>query len=745
MTAVRTMFPELGNNIGDRIGNDHPLLEGINHADVGTVLTAGHSFSAELNLEQLVEKVTAAGVLATNASMGAFFYNSVDSEGHLLKLHTIVGANPKLFESFPEPRNTPLLSPEMAKNQIIRCDVVSEDPRFKGMPLGHLPVVSYLSVPVITPSGRKAGILIFGHPQSAIFDERSEQIAVAIAAQAAVSIDNALLFRSAQLEITKREAVETSLRMMTELAPSIIFTREPCGKITYTSQYWYDYTGMEQGTPHDLTWYDSVHPDDRQSLSDAWKLSVQNNKTYMAEARIRRHDGEYRWFQSNAVPVFQDGKVLRWMGNAIDIHDRKKVEADLAEVNATLEAKVAERTKELEESQRQVLEEIAARQATQEVLRQAQKMESVGQLTGGIAHDFNNMLTVIIGNLELTKMTLAGSGEMPTSKRMERQISMAIEAAIKAEKLTAQLLAFSRKSRLHPERLDVNDVVRGVHDMVQRAVGVNVSCDLDLEDDLWLCLSDKNQLESAILNLSINGRDAMPAGGHLLIKTRNRQVEDSRFVSVSVSDTGTGMSQETVAKAFEPFYTTKDVGKGSGLGLSMVYGFCQQSNGKVFIDSVLGKGTTIEMLFPYTAGETTRQTNEEEDFHYDANKASILIVDDEPGVRELAAAALSDMGYNVMSAEDGARALEVINNPEIPIDLLFTDVVMPNGIDGFQLAKAAQEIRPGMPIVFTTGHAEVALKELKKDLRQKIKVLGKPYRLNDLSTMIAGELNAKHD
>ena len=739
MVAAKALFREMTETIGDRVAQQISGLDMVRVEDLGAILSASHEFSSELNLEQLVKKVTEVGVSLTNAEIGAFFYTSEDDEGYALTLHSIVGAKQEDFSHFAKPRLTSLLSPDM----VIRVGDVSTDPRFQGMPPGHLPVVSYLAVPVITLSKRRVGVLLFGHSQPDIFDERTEALASAIAAQASVSVDNALLFREARSEITKRERMEAGIRMMTELAPSVIFSREPNGELLYVSQFFYDYTGLDHAMSPTEAWALSIHPDDRLNLCKAWDHAVENSTTYHAEGRVLRHDGEYRWFQSHAVPTFEDGKVVRWMGNAIDIHDLKMVEADLAEINATLEAKVAERTIELEESQRQVLEEIASRQSTEEALRQAQKMESVGQLTGGIAHDFNNMLTVIIGNLELTKMTLAGCGEMPASKRMERQVSIAIEAAIKAEKLTAQLLAFSRKSRLHPERLDVNDVVRGVHDMVQRAVGVNVSCNLDLEDNPWLCLSDKNQLESAILNLAINGRDAMPEGGCLLIKTRNRQVEDTRYVSVSVSDTGTGMTQETISKAFEPFFTTKDVGKGSGLGLSMVYGFCQQSNGKVFIDSVLGRGTTIEMLFPYTAGDTTRQTNKEEDFHYDANKASILIVDDEPGVRELAAAALSDMGYNVMSAEDGERALEVISNSEITIDLLFTDVVMPNGIDGFQLAKAAHEIRPNMPILFTTGHAEVALKELKKDQHQKIKVLGKPYRLNDLSTMIASELRSK--
>lgn len=560
-------------------------------------------------------------------------------------------------------------------------------------------------------------------------------------------VANGLLVCGIGDEDSVKKAIESDInvRMLTDLAPTVIATSCPEGNLTYLNTFWYDFTGCEELDPGKVVWKDFIHPEDVVGLAKDRLVAIANGLEFKLEFRMRGRNGDYKWFQSNTRPILDhmNEHIVQWLTVSTPIQDIKDAQEMARQARADLEAKVTERTQELKESQQQVLEEIDARQKATDALRQAQKMESVGQLTGGIAHDFNNMLTVIIGNLELTKMTLAASQETVTGKRMERQVNMAIEAALKAEKLTAQLLAFSRKSRLHPERLDVNEVVLGVQDIVQRAVGVTILVDIDLEENSWLCLSDKNQLESAILNLSINGRDAMPDGGTICIKTRNRTLDDSRFVSVSVTDTGTGMTQDTIEKAFEPFFTTKDVGKGSGLGLSMVYGFCQQSNGKVFIDSVLGKGTTIEMLFPYTAGETTRETNQEEDFHYDENKASILVVDDEPGVRELAASALSDMGYNVMSAEDGARALEVINNPDIPIDLLFTDVVMPNGIDGFALAKAAAAIRPEMPIVFTTGHAEVALRELKKDLSQKIKVLGKPYRINDLSSMIAGELAAR--
>ena len=548
--------------------------------------------------------------------------------------------------------------------------------------------------------------------------------------------------------VTVEKAIEAdiNIKMITDLAPTIIWTRDHTGKLAYLNSFWYEFTGCPVSLDDTAIMKSYIHPDDLDELTEKIRISIRDCSEYDTECRILRADGEYRWFRLQSRVVCDNhGDIHQWLGVGSIIHELKIAKQEAIEATARAELMIVERTKELEDSQKHLLEEIDARQKSQDALRQAQKMESVGQLTGGIAHDFNNMLTVIIGNLELTKLTLANNSESAASARMDRQVTMAIEAALKAEKLTGQLLAFSRKSRLHPERLDVNEVVLGVQDMIVRAVGVAVSVEVDLVDKAWLCLSDKNQLESAILNLCINARDAMPEGGHIVIKTRNRKVDgasDTRFVSVSITDTGQGMSQETQEKAFEPFFTTKDVGKGSGLGLSMVYGFCQQSNGRVFIDSTLGKGTTIEMLFPYTAGETTRETNAEEDFHFDGNKASILVVDDEPGVRELAAAALQDMGYNVLSAEDGNRAIDVLRS-DVPIDLLFTDIVMPNGLDGFELAKIANEIRPDMPIVFTTGHAEIALKELKKDLSKKIKVLGKPYRINDLNNMISTVLGDK--
>jgi PAS domain S-box-containing protein len=535
--------------------------------------------------------------------------------------------------------------------------------------------------------------------------------------------------------------------MITDLAPTIIWTRNNSNQVTYINKYWYEFTGTEDtGILDDSEIKEIIHPDDLPVMADAWNTAVAGKCDYFHDIRIRRHDGKYIWFKSHGIPILNDdGEVEQWMGSAIVTQEIKDAEACAINARAEMEAQFAERTAELQTTNAQLLQEIGLRQVAQDALRQSQKMEAVGQLTGGIAHDFNNMLTVIIGNLEIMKMSLPSLGQNVISERLDRNAHMALEAATKAEKLTAQLLAFSRKSRLHLDRLNANEVILGIKDMIQRTIGSSSTCRLDLQDDVWLCLSDRIQLESAIINLCINARDAMPTGGEIVIWTKNSTLRSpdgsqARYVTVGVTDTGEGMTQEVKDKAFDPFFTTKDVGKGSGLGLSMIYGFTQQSNGKVFLQSEVGKGTTIEMIFPYSAGETIQETNVEEDAVYDFNKKTILVVDDEPAVRELAATLLSDLGYNVLSASDGRRAIEIIKDPTVHLDLLFTDVVMPNGIDGFDVAKVAQRLRPTMPIIFTTGYADVAIQELKKDLTQKIKILGKPYRLNELSQMVAKEL-----
>lgn len=724
--------------------------------DLEAVALAGHIFSAELDLEQLVLKVTETGVELSGAEFGAFFYNIEDDNHQLLQLNTIVGADPSKFAALRRPRMTALLSPQHTADGVICVGDVQNDPRFTGLPEGHLPVRSFISVPVEMVDGRQAGTLLFGHTQPNKFNQRTEMVCRALAAQAAIAFDNALLFRATKREIELRrkaerelEASREQLRRITEYVPSVLWSGKSDGSLTYLNQSWAEYTGQRVEEALPWNWINTIHPEDRERLEQAWEHARATGTRYSLEARIRRYDGDYRWFCMSAEPIYDEvGDIFAWPGITYDIHDRKMAEMLLVELNETLERRVAERTAELEETNHRLIEEINERQFAQEAYRQAQKMESVGQLTGGIAHDFNNMLSVIIGNLELIRMSIGGVPNNSTTTRINRNVNMALEAATKAERLTAQLLAFSRKTRLQPERLNVNEVICGIVDMVQRTIGKSITIETDLNDDLWLCLSDRTQLESAIVNLAINARDAMSHGGTLTLKTQNKVITNYRngpeqkYVSVQVIDTGVGMPNHIKEKAFDPFFTTKDVGKGTGLGLSQVYGFCQQSNGKVELHSEIGQGTTVEMLFPFASGQPSSANEDVTESEQQQTAATILVVDDEPGVREFACTLLEDIGYNVVAAEDGRKAIDIIKQSQIHIDLVFTDVVMPNGVDGFGVAKAVEEIRPGTPVIFATGHAEVILSESKYNYQSSIKVIGKPYRVAELTSAISSTLTA---
>ncbi|MET3901237.1 signal transduction histidine kinase/CheY-like chemotaxis protein [Devosia sp. UYZn731] len=374
----------------------------------------------------------------------------------------------------------------------------------------------------------------------------------------------------------------------------------------------------------------------------------------------------------------------------------------LADLNSTLESQVNERTQEL--------------MAAEETLRQSQKMEAVGQLTGGLAHDFNNILAGIGGSLELMQTRLA-QGRISD---LDRYLTGALGGAKRAASLTQRLLAFSRRQTLDPQPADLNRLVVGLHDLINRSVGPEIEVEVAGAGGLWTTFVDVGQLENALLNLCINARDAMPDGGKLTIETANRWFDEraakerglapGQYVSLCVSDTGTGMSDETMARAFDPFFTTKPTGQGTGLGLSMVYGFAGQSNGSVRIYSELGQGTMACIYLPRHAGEMGTQ-----DILPDLSAAprssgheTILVVDDEPLVRMVAVEILDELGYNVIEAGDGPQALRILNSNRV-IDLLVTDVGLPNGMNGRQLADAARAGRPRLQVLFITGYAENAV------------------------------------
>jgi signal transduction histidine kinase/ActR/RegA family two-component response regulator len=396
--------------------------------------------------------------------------------------------------------------------------------------------------------------------------------------------------------------------------------------------------------------------------------------------------------------------------------------------------------------------ETTERRRTEEALRQAQKMEAVGQLTGGIAHDFNNLLAGIMGSLELLQRRLANG----RTDGVERYCAAAITSAQRASALTQRLLAFARRQPLDPKMVDANRLIAGMEDLLRRTLGPGIALEMVLAGGLWPTMSDPNQLESAILNLAINARDAMPEGGSLTIETGNAFLDDSycraqadevrpgQYVQVSVTDTGTGMTPDIIAKAFDPFFTTKPTGQGTGLGLSMVYGFVKQSDGHVRIYSETGGGTTFKIYLPRFRGraddaESGMAGNASDEFRAEAGE-TVLVVDDEPTVRMLVMETLEELGYQAIEANDGPAGLAVLQT-EARIDLLVTDVGLP-GLNGRQLADAARVTRPGLKVLFMTGYAHNAAIGQGAALEPGMEIMTKPFALDDLAKKIRDMIEA---
>ncbi|WP_290686227.1 MULTISPECIES: PAS domain-containing sensor histidine kinase [unclassified Haematobacter] len=413
-----------------------------------------------------------------------------------------------------------------------------------------------------------------------------------------------------------------------------------------------------------------------------------------------------------------------------DITEQRLAEAALARLNATLEQRVEERTSEL--------------MALEETLRHSQKMEAVGQLTGGIAHDFNNLLAGIGGSLEMLSQRLA-QGRLDD---LERYVSGALTATRRATALTQRLLAYSRRQTLDPSPLDVNLLAEGMLDLIGRSVGPQVTVKMERAGALWTTFADPGQLESALLNLCVNARDAMPHGGSLVIRTANARLgaQDARrhglkpgdYVALSVSDTGTGMTEEIAAHAFEPFYTTKPMGQGTGLGLSMVYGFAGQSGGGLGLETAPGRGTTITVYLPrrdMAPGQVV-DTGTPVAAEAGAGPATgtILVVDDEPLIRMMTTERLEDEGYIVLEAANGAKAMQILGSDR-PIDLLVTDVGLPGGMNGRQVADAARRVRPDLRILFITGYAEQAVLH-HGDLERGMQILTKPFDMEQLNRRV---------
>jgi PAS domain S-box-containing protein len=596
--------------------------------------TTGALIASELNLERTVQAVTDAGVAITGAQFGAFFYNVLNAAGESYMLYTLSGVPREEFSKFPMPRNTEVFAPTFGGEGVVRSDDITKDPRYgkmdphRGMPKGHLPVRSYLAVPVTSRSGEVIGGLFFGHSERAVFSQRDERVMSGVASQAAIAIDNANIYRRAERDLEERERAETALRVLTD----------------------------------------------------------------------------------------------------------------------ELEQRVRVRTAELEAANARLKREAEERERAEEALRQAQKIEAVGQLTGGIAHDFNNLLTIIIGSLESIRRRLGQEGD----PKILRSVENGLEGGRRAAGLTQRLLAFARRQPLDPKPNDPNKLLQSMSELLHRTLGEGIEIETVLGAGVWQVEVDAPQLESALLNLALNARDAMEGAGKLTIESANAHVDDAyarthgvepgQYVVICVSDTGAGMSAETLERAFEPFFTTKALGHGTGLGLSQVYGFMRQSGGNVRIYSEVGQGTTVKLYLRRFLGEAEREAETQTRTIAGADGGElVLVVEDDPGVRRMSVSLFEELGYRVLEAGDGQAGLEVLERNS-DVKLLFTDVGLPK-MNGRQLADAARRLYPELKVLFTTGYAKNAIVHHGR-LDPGVALLVKPYSFADLAEKVRTVLDS---
>jgi PAS domain S-box-containing protein len=456
-----------------------------------------------------------------------------------------------------------------------------------------------------------------------------------------------------------------------------------------------------------------VHPDDRATLAPVLVQLSEGRPVDRYDVRVRHKGGGHRWISWSGAPA---GELFYAVGR--DVTDERAAAEELAAANLRLR------------------EQIAERERVEETLRQMQRLEAVGQLTSGVAHDFNNLLTVILGNIGFVERRLADQPDARLSQRLANMRS----AAERGAKLTGQLLAFSRRQRLEPEPVDLNETVAGMRDLLQSSMGGSIRLETVLNPDLWPALVDATQIELIILNLAINARDAMEVGGSLTLETANvafaatdgrpDQLAPGDYVRISVTDTGSGMPPEVLAHVFEPFFTTKEVGKGSGLGLAQVYGFANQSGGGVDIRTAIGEGTTVHVFLPRAAGAVRQPAPSRPAEAVARTGRRILVVDDDSAVREVTCTLLQDHGYQVVEAGSGGAALDLIAR-DPAIELLLVDYAMP-GMNGVKVARKALAGRPDLPVLFITGYADLAaLAEVGED-----RIVQKPFVDDELAQKV---------
>ena len=494
--------------------------------------------------------------------------------------------------------------------------------------------------------------------------------------------------RRAEEQVRESEA---RFRNLADSAPALMWVSRPGGIREFVNRAYVEYTGLDYDGALTLDWRTRLYPEDLPDILKAQIAGEASRRPFSLEGRYRRADGEWRWLKSFSQPRFgPDGDFLGFIGIAFDTTDAKNAEAKLTGVNELLADRVEAA--------------LAERDAAQAALLQSQKLEAIGQLTGGVAHDFNNLLTVIIGALDVVER------RPDDAARRQKMVGAALAAARRGEKLTQHLLAFARRQPLKPEVCRVDRLIAECEGLLRRALGDAYTFHLRLGSGVRSARIDAGQFEAALLNLVVNARDATPPGGEVTIESRpvtlsrkQGELEPGKYLRVAVRDTGMGMDAATIARAVEPFFTTKAPGEGTGLGLSQVYGFARQSGGGVDIESKPGQGATVALLLPIVEGDLSTLAPPHVD-HVQAQVPShVLLVEDDPQVAELVDAMLHDLGHSVVRAGGVEEALSRLDQ-DAGIQLVLSDVIMPGGKSGVDLAEQLAATRPGLPVVLCSGY-----------------------------------------
>ncbi len=542
---------------------------------------------------------------------------------------------------------------------------------------------------------------------------------------------------------------EERFREAANAAPVLIWISNSQEQAIWVNREYSEFTGKPLNEIVGHGWHDVIHPDDLTRCTKVLSDHLKNRQRLTVDFRMRRHDGAWRHMSSVGVPrVSATGELLGFIGTCLDVTEARLIEDELRLFTERLEARVEERTIALAEANDQLRKQIAERERVEETLRQLQRLDAVGQLTAGVAHDFNNLLTIVAGNLEFLERDLTRANI--TGKPRER-LSFMKAATDRGAKLTGQLLAFARKQRLESKPTNLNSVISGMRSLLQSSIGGSYRLEIVLAPDLWTAMVDITQIELMILNLAINGRDAMEVGGLLTVSTANVVLGPQtrpdaplagEYVSVSVSDTGTGMSPDVLSHAYEPFFTTKAVGKGSGLGLPQVFGFAKQSGGGIRIDTQIGVGTVVNVYFPRSAEVALPEPPEmpaSAVLPIDGRARRILLVDDDDAVRSISALMIRELGCHVTEAASGKEALALLKGGE-SYDLAVLDFAMP-GMNGAEVAREAAKLAPQMPVLFVTGYADIsALTQWSEDL-----IIQKPFRQGELTSKIRRVLGGSLD